>query len=164
MSAGGDDALASDGVKAGDKVQDFELLDENGTTRHLQEFLDKGPVVLFFYPAAMTMGCTIESCHFRDLKAEFEGAGAQRLGISADKVEKQKQFSDKHSFDYPLLSDPDRVVAKLFGVNRGTGRLPNKRATFVIDSDGTVLAAITSEINMNKHADKALEVLRGRAA
>jgi peroxiredoxin Q/BCP len=150
-------------VKAGDKVQDFELPDENGTARHLQEFLDHGPVVLFFYPAAMTMGCTVESCHFRDLKSEFEALGAQRLGISADKVEKQKQFSDKHGFDYPLLSDPDKAVARQFGVSRGTGRLPNKRATFVIDTDGTVLAAITSEINMNKHADKALEVLRGRA-
>jgi thioredoxin-dependent peroxiredoxin len=144
-------------------VSDFELPDETGTPRHLGEFLDKGPVVLFFYPAALTYGCTIESCHFRDLKAEFEAVGAQRLGISADKVEKQMQFSEKHGFDYPLLSDADRQVATQFGVNRGTGRLPNKRTTFVIDTDGKVLDVINSELNMRKHADRALKVLSARA-
>ena len=150
-------------MKAGDVVQDFELQDETGTPRHLKEFLDKGPVVLFFYPAAMTYGCTKESCHFRDLKSEFESVGAQRVGISADSVEKQKQFSDKHDFDYPLLSDPERTVAGQFGVKRGTGFLPNKRTTFVIDTDGTVLEVISSEVSMHKHADRALELLRSRA-
>ena len=65
-------------------------------------------MVLFFYPAAMTGGCTKEACHFRDLAAEFEEAGAQRVGISTDPVAKQKQFADMHGFDYPLLSDDIR--------------------------------------------------------
>jgi peroxiredoxin Q/BCP len=151
-------------MQTGDVVQDFELRDDTGTPRHLKEFLDKGPVVLFFYPAAMTYGCTKESCHFRDLKSEFDAVGAQRIGISADSVDKQKQFSDKHSFDYPLLSDPERVVAAQFGVKRGTGLLPNKRTTFVIDTDGRVLDVISSEVSMHKHADRALEVLRARSA
>jgi peroxiredoxin Q/BCP len=151
-------------MRTGDVVADFELPDETGTKRSLHEFLSSGPVVLFFYPAAMTMGCTRESCHFRDLKSEFEAVGAQRLGISADAVDKQHQFSQKHAFDFPLLSDPDRTVAAQFGVKRGLNFLPNKRATFVIDTDGKVLAVINSEINMNTHADKALEVLRGRSA
>ena len=149
-------------MHTGDVVADFELADETGEPRRLSEFLAKGPVVLFFYPAAMTLGCTRESCHFRDLKAEFEGVGAQRVGISADTVAKQKQFSDTHSFDFPLLSDPDRTVADQFGVKRGLSILPNKRATFVIDTDGTVLAVINSEVNMSRHADRALEVLRAR--
>jgi peroxiredoxin Q/BCP len=149
-------------MNTGDVVADFELPDETGTKRRLSEFLAKGPVVLFFYPAAMTMGCTRESCHFRDLKSEFEGLGAQRLGISADSVDKQHQFSEMHSFDYPLLSDADRTVAKQFGVKRGLNILPNKRATFVIDTDRKLLAVINSEVNMNKHADSALEVLRRR--
>ena len=149
-------------MKTGDKVGNFELPDETGTPRQLQEFLDKGPVVLFFYPAAMTYGCTKESCHFRDLKGEFEALGAQRLGISADGVDKQKQFSDKHGFDYPLLSDSDKKVAGQFGVKRGAAFLPNKRTTFVIDSDGTVLDVISSEINMSTHADRALKALAAR--
>lgn len=151
-------------MQAGDVVTDFELPDETGTPRRLSELLTHGPVVLFFYPAAMTTGCTRESCHFRDLKGEFESVGAQRVGISADSVGKQKQFSDKHAFDFPLLSDPERVVASQFGVKRGMSILPNKRSTFVIDTDRRVLAVISSELNMNSHADRALEVLRRRAS
>ena len=151
-------------MNVGDVVDDFELPDQTGALRKLSELLSNGPVVLFFYPAAMTYGCTKESCHFRDLKAEFEEAGAQRVGISADKVDKQAQFADKHGFDYPLLSDPDRKVAAMFGVARKLALVPVKRATFVIDTDRKVLAVIHSEVSMNQHADKALEVLRARAA
>jgi len=108
----------------------------------------------------MTYGCTRESCHFRDLATEFKEAGAQRVGISADQVSKQKQFSDKHGFDFPLLSDPDRKVAEAYGVKRGLSLLKVKRTTFVIDKDQTVKEIIHSETNMNEHADKALAVLR----
>jgi len=145
----------------GDLAPDFELPDEEGVPRKLSDLAASGPVVLFFYPAAMTPGCTIESCHFRDMKAEFEAVGAQRVGISADDVEKQKKFSDKHEFDYPLLSDPDGVVATQFGVRRRFTKLsPTKRATFVIGSDLRVLEVIQSEVRMNLHADKALDVLK----
>ena len=151
-------------MHVGDVAPDFELPDENGTPRRLSDYLASGPVVLFFYPAAMTPGCTAESCHFRDLAAEFDAVGAQRLGISADAVEKQKQCSDKHSFDYPLLSDPDGAVATQFGVRRRLTMIsPTKRATFVIDTDRKVLAVIASEVRMNVHADRALEVLKDRA-
>lgn len=146
-------------MRTGEKAPDFELADESGQTRKLSDMLASGPVVLFFYPAAMTAGCTRESCHFRDLGAEFAEAGASRVGISADAVDRQKQFSDKHGFDFPLLSDPDRRVAEAFGVKRGMG-LPNKRTTFVIGTDRTVIEVISSEINMNSHADKALATLR----
>ena len=152
-------------MEKGDLVADFELPDEDGTPRKLSDLVAAGPVVLFFYPAAMTLGCTAESCHFRDMKAEFEAVGAQRVGISADGVEKQKQFSDKHQFDYPLLSDPDGAVATQFGVPRGFAKLtPVKRATFVIAPDLTVLDVIQSEVRMNVHADRALEVLKANAA
>jgi peroxiredoxin Q/BCP len=147
----------------GDLVPDFSLPDETGTERTLSDLLAAGPVTLFFYPGAMTYGCTKESCHFRDLAKEFEQAGGQRVGISADTVEKQKQFSDKYSFDYPLLSDPDRKVAEIFGVKRGGGLVPVKRNTFVIDTDRKVIGVIKSEISMQKHADQALEVLRKRS-
>lgn len=151
-------------MQAGDHVPDFELPDQTGTPRRLGELLANGPVVLFFYPAAMTAGCTKESCHFRDLGAEFEALGAQRVGISADDVAKQAKFAETHAFDYPLLSDVDRTVADIFGVKRRIGILKVKRSTFVIDTDRTVLAAIHSEVNMHAHADRALEVLRARSA
>lgn len=152
-------------MRAGDTAPDFELPDEDGKPRRLSELAADGPVVLFFYPAAMTPGCTAESCHFRDLKAEFESVGARRVGISADQVEKQKRFSDKHTFDFPLLSDPDGAVATQFGVRRRFTKLsPTKRATFVIDSDLKVLDVIQSEVRMNLHADRALTTLRARSA
>jgi thioredoxin-dependent peroxiredoxin len=149
-------------MKAGETAPDFELPDETGKTRALRDFLATGPVVLFFYPAAMTKGCTAESCHFRDLAAEFAEAGAQRIGISPDAVEKQAEFSEKHSFDFPLLSDADGAVATQFGVRRSFGPLLTRRQTFVIDTDRTVLEVIKSELRMAVHADKALEVLRAR--
>jgi thioredoxin-dependent peroxiredoxin len=150
-------------VKAGDTAPDFELPDQTGTPRKLSDFLAAGPVVLFFYPAAMTPGCTKESCHFRDLEAEFGAVHAQRLGISADPVDKQHQFADKYGLDFPLLSDADRTVAKAFGVKRSPTILPNKRATFVIDPDRKVVEVIRSETRMDHHADRALEVLRSRS-
>ena len=149
-------------MRKGDVVPDFELPDQTGTPRKLSDLLANGPVVLFFYPAAMTYGCTKESCHFRDLGAEFAAVGAQRVGISADPVDKQKQFDEKESLGLPLLSDADRTVAAELGVKRGLG--PNKRTTFVIDTDRKVLDVIHSEFSMNSHADKALAVLKARPA
>lgn len=151
-------------IRTGDTVPDFELPDQTGTIRSLTSLLADGPVVLFFYPAAMTPGCTKEACHFRDLAAEFAAAGANRVGISTDPVAKQAKFADIQSFDYPLLSDADGKVAAQFGVKRGLlGKLmPVKRTTFVIDTDRTVLGVISSEISMDTHADKALEVLKAR--
>src|SRR5207302_4840418 len=115
-------------MKPGEKAPDFALPDETGTERKLGDLLADGPVVLFFYPAAMTPGCTKESCHFRDLKAEFEAVGGQRVGISADAVDKQREFSDRHSFDFPLLSDTDRAIAARFGSKRRLAMLPNRRS------------------------------------
>ena len=151
-------------MKTGDRVPEFELPDQTGTVRSLTSLLAEGPIVLFFYPAAMTPGCTKEACHFRDLAGEFAAVGASRVGISTDAVSKQAKFSDSQRFDYPLLSDTDGRVAEVFGVKRGLlGKfLPVKRTTFVIDTDRTVLEVISSEINMDTHADKALEVLRAR--
>jgi thioredoxin-dependent peroxiredoxin len=153
-------------VTQGDVVDDFELPDETGTPRKLSEFLASGPVVLFFYPAAMTRGCTVESCHFRDLAQEFADAGATRVGISRDTVSKQRQFADKHSLGYPLLSDPDGRVARQFGVRRGLalGPLVTKRMTFVIGPDRRVLDVIHNEVSMDAHADRALQGLRAANA
>jgi len=149
-------------MKPGDLAPDFELPDENGEPRRLSTYLADGPVVLFFYPAAMTTGCTAEACHFRDLAREFKDAGAQRIGISLDAVAKQKQFSDLNDFDYPLLSDADGAVARAFDVKRKLGISPVKRATFVIDTDRRILEVISSEIRMAVHADKALAALARR--
>jgi thioredoxin-dependent peroxiredoxin len=151
-------------MKTGDTVPDFELPDQTGAPRKLSALLSDGPVVLFFYPAAMTYGCTKEACHFRDLAQEFAAVGASRVGISVDPVAKQAEFADKEGFDYPLLSDAEGAIANQFGVKRGLlGKvIPVKRTTFVIDTDRTVLDVITSELSMDTHADNALATLKSR--
>jgi peroxiredoxin Q/BCP len=149
-------------MKAGEQAPDFELPDEQDNPRRLSEFLAGGPVVLFFYPAAMTSGCTAESCHFRDLAADFAEAGAQRLGISPDPVDKQREFATINDFGYPLLSDADGTVSRQFGVRRRFGPLKTRRKTFVIDTDRTVLDVVSSELKMAAHADEALQTLRAR--
>jgi len=150
-------------LNVGETAPDFELPDQSGTPRRLSELLVDGPVVVFFYPAADTPGCTKQSCHFRNLSAEFAAVGAQRVGISRDPVETQAAFALKHRLDYPLLADVDGSVAASFGVKRGLlGKLaPVKRTTFVIGTDRVVRKVVASELDMNVHADQALAELSG---
>jgi peroxiredoxin Q/BCP len=170
---------------AGDRAPDFTLLDHLGQPQTLSALLDRGPVVLFFYPLASSPICTAQACHFRDLTSEFAMVGAQRLGISTDTVDRQAHFAQQRSFDYPLLSDTDGVVAEMFGVRRGrlarlrrtvvapkdrhrhirrrgllSWLLPVRRTTFVIDSDRTILEVIANELRASIHADRALSSLR----
>ncbi|MGW0119953.1 peroxiredoxin [Streptomyces sp. NPDC003327] len=147
-------------MNVGDHVEDFTLPDETGTPRSLSGLLADGPVVLFFYPAAMTPGCTAEACHFRDLAAEFRAAGALPVGISVDDVERQQEFAERHSLGYPLLSDADGAVRERFGVKRGFSLAPTKRVTFVIGQDARVREVVRSELRMSAHADRALAALR----
>ncbi|WP_236718176.1 peroxiredoxin [Actinoplanes sp. TFC3] len=144
-----------------DLAPDFELPDQDGTPRRLSDLLASGPVVLFFYPAALSTGCTAEACNFRDLAGEFQAAGVQRVGISRDTIGKQKQFADKHGFDYPLLSDPESKVASAYGVKRKLplGSLSTKRLTFAIGTDGRIIDVIHSELDMNQHAGRALQAV-----
>lgn len=150
-------------MRVGDVVDDFELPDQDGTVRRLSELLADGPVVLFFYPAAMTKGCTAEVCHFRDLATEFSDVGAQPVGISADDVSRQKTFAGANDVGFPLLSDTDKTVAAQFDVKRRVGPIPVKRHSFVIGTDARVIEVIRNEFTMNAHADRALETLRSRS-
>jgi peroxiredoxin Q/BCP len=147
-------------LNVGDKIEDFELPDESGAPRRLSELLAEGPIVLFFYPAALSPGCTAEACHFRDLAAEFAAVGARPVGISGDSVDRQQEFAQSHTLGMPLLSDADGAVRELFGVKRGLSMMPTKRVTFVIAEDRSVLEVVTSELRMNTHADRALAALR----
>ncbi|MDH3250863.1 MAG: peroxiredoxin [Acidimicrobiia bacterium] len=145
-------------MQRNDVVDDFEAIDQHGNTVTLSEMLSEGPVVLFFYPKAKTGGCTAESCHFRNLRAEFARYGAQPVGISADSTTQQAEFDEANSLGFPLLSDADRRIAAQFGVKRPRP-LWNRRKTFVIDQDRLVVEVIGSELNMEIHADQALEAL-----
>jgi peroxiredoxin Q/BCP len=148
-------------VRPGEIVPELEAVDQDGKPVTLTELVAEGPVVLFFYPKAMTPGCTKESCHFRDLKGEFEQLGAQAVGISDDPPERQREFDQRNDLGLRLLSDPQKEIAGILGAKR-VGPLPNRRITYVIDSDRTLLEVIKSEVAMDSHADRALEVLAAR--
>ncbi|MDE3083109.1 MAG: peroxiredoxin [Acidobacteriota bacterium] len=146
-------------MRVGDPAPDFTLCDQDGVQRRLADFVTAGPVVLFFYPAASSAGCTRETCHFRDLAGEFAAAGASRVGISMDSVDTQATFAEHNHLDYPLLADVGGAVARLYGVKRALDVLRVRRTTFVIDATGVVREIIASELNMNVHADRALAAL-----
>lgn len=145
---------------------EFELRDQAGDLVRLSELLAQGSVVVFFYPAAMSPGCTAQSCHFRDLAAEFAGLGARVVGISPDSVDRQRRFDEANHLDYPVLADVSGEVCRDYGVARTRSRsrlLPLRRSTFVVAPDRHIAAVIHSELRMDVHADKALDVLRRRA-
>jgi len=150
-------------IEEGAIAVDFQLTDQTRTPRRLSELLQSGPVVLFFYPGAMTSGCTAETRHFRDLAAEFRAAGAQPVGISTDTPALQAEFDRINSPGFPLLSDLDGTVATSFGVRRRFVA-PVKRVTVVIGQDRRVLKVIASELSMQTHADSALKFLQERPA
>lgn len=150
-------------IAEGAVAPDFELPDQDGTPRRLSTMLSDGPVVLFAYPAAMSSGCTVEACSFRDLTAEFAAVGAQVVGISTDTVQAQKTFDQSSRLGYPLLSDADGAVATSLGIKRRM-ITPVKRATLVIGRDRTILKVIASEFSMSVHADESLAFLKARAA
>lgn len=147
-------------MQKNDVAYDFTLKDQHGNDRTLSAMVKDGPVVLFFYPAAMSAACTKESCHFRDLNHEFKELGAQPVGISMDSEQRQAKFAKKNSLDFPLLIDDNGDVARHYGVKRALNLLKVKRATFIIGTDMRVRHVITSEVAMNSHADGALDALR----
>ena len=129
--------LGATTLKVGDKAPDFTLLDQDGQPVTLSKVLEKGPVILAFYPKAFTPGCSKQNSNFRDHYAEASERGAQIMGISTDSVATQKKFKAEYRLPYPLLSDPDGKVAKQYP---GTMALVGvaARANFVIAPDGTI--------------------------
>ncbi len=121
----------------------FTLTDSEGGSVSLKDLLGSR-LIIFFYPAAMTPGCTAEACDFRDDYSMFTEAGYRIIGISPDEPERNQAFRDKHGLPFPLLSDPNHVVAEAFGawgtkINYGREYEGLIRSTFVIDADGTIL-------------------------
>lgn len=129
-------------LETGSPAPDFTLADQDGRDVSLSE-LRGGRVILFFYPEAMTPGCTTEACDFRDSLAPLQAAGYTVLGISRDEPEKLRRFRERDGLTYDLLSDPDHAVHEAYGAwgektNYGKTVVGVLRSTFVIGPDGTV--------------------------
>jgi peroxiredoxin Q/BCP len=148
------------GLSVGDRAPEFSLPDDTGRHVSLSELRARGPVVVYFYPQDDTPGCTVEACTFRDSYQDFSEAGAQVVGISADAAGSHRAFRDKHGLPFLLLTDGDRSVAAAYGVKKTLGLLPG-RATFVIDKEGVVRSAFSSQLRVRHHVEQALDVVRG---
>ncbi|MDR6612449.1 thioredoxin-dependent thiol peroxidase [Leifsonia sp. 1010] len=134
--------MTDDRLEAGAPAPAFTLTDQDGAAVSLSDFAGKNAIV-YFYPAAMTPGCTTEACDFRDNLNSLKSAGYQVIGISKDAPARNKEFQEQEGLNFPLLSDEDLAVHRAYGAY-GEKKLYGKtvegviRSTFVVDPDGTI--------------------------
>lgn len=142
----------------GSTAPDFTLFNQNKQSIRLYDLLEKGPVVLYFYPKDETRGCTAEACAFRDSYEDFTDAGAEVVGVSGDSAEKHAGFAQNHRLPFQLLSDPGKRVHDLYKVPKALFILPG-RVTYVIDKDKKILLAFNSALKPKQHVKEALEIV-----
>ena len=133
-------------LRRGDPAPDFRALDADGTTWSLPDLRGRR-IVLYFYPADDTPGCTAEACDFRDAHGSFVSGNYVVLGVSPQGAASHQRFSAKHELNFPLLIDADLSIAQRYGAVRqkqssNGPRLSVKRSTFVIDEDGNIVHAL----------------------
>lgn len=145
-------------LKVGDKLPSFSATDTNGTLFNSQVYIEKQPLVIYFYPKDETKVCTEQACSFRDNYQDFKDLGAEVIGISADTVQSHIKFKSRFNLPFILLSDNDKKLRKLFGVENDFLIIPG-RQTFVVDKNGIILLIFNS-MSATIHIKKALEILR----
>ncbi len=151
-------------VKIGNKAPAFTLRDQNGDKVSLKDFKSEKNVVLYFYPKAMTPGCTVQACGLRDSNKQLAKLDAVALGISPDPVVRLKKFEDKQDLNFTLLSDEDHAIAEKYGV-WGLKKFMGKefmgiiRTTFIIDKEGR-LRHIMDKVKTKTHHDDVLAILK----
>lgn len=155
--------MAVEPLPEGAPVPEFELEADDGSVVSSGSLRGRR-AVLFFFPKAMTPGCTTEACGFRDVFGELEAAGATVLGISHDSVERQRRFREKHGLPYRLLADPERKVTTAFGVYgpkkfMGRESMGIHRMTFLVDPGGRI-AKVWRKVRVKDHPAEVLEALR----
>jgi thioredoxin-dependent peroxiredoxin len=150
-------------IEEGKKAPDFELPSSEGGEVKLKDLRGK-TVVLYFYPKDDTPGCTREACAFRDNQAALKKKGVVVLGVSGDSIASHDKFKAKYKLNFPLLSDPDKAVAKKYGawgekVLYGKESVGMIRSTFVIDGEG-VVRKVFPRVKVDGHAEKVLEAVK----
>ena len=149
-------------LETGTKAPDFTLLDKDGKSVSLSDFLGK-KVVLYFYPKDNTPGCTRQACAFAGAYAEFQSKGVEVIGISKDSVASHTKFAEKYSLPFVLLSDPDLIAIKAYGVWQekkmcGKVSMGVVRTTFIIDEAGKI-EKIMPKVKPDTNAAEILEYL-----
>ena len=148
----------------GDRAPDFELPDQDGKTHKLADYAGKN-VVLYFYPKALTSGCTVQACGVRDRASQYADANAVVLGVSPDPQKKLRAFADKEGLQFTLLGDEDHSLAEAYGVwveksMYGRKYMGFERSTFVIGPDGRI-EHVFRKVKPAEHDDLVLGTLSG---
>lgn len=139
-------------LKAGAKAPEFVLSNDEGGETSLSELLQDGPLILYFYPADFTPGCTKEACSIRDIHNDIQSVGLQVAGISPQDVDSHREFRDKYELPFTLLSDPDKVAIKMYDVD-GMFGVGVQRATFLIGQDRTIQDAVIANVRIGRHQE-----------
>jgi peroxiredoxin Q/BCP len=150
-------------LKAGERAPEFTLPDETATDRSLTELLSSGAIVLYFYPADFTPGCTRQACVLRDLHAEIEQAGLRVVGISPQSPASHAKFRSKYNLPFVLLSDQHKAVIKMYGVDGPLG-LGVRRASYLVDGGRRIRDAVLADFMIGRHADFVRKAILLRAA
>jgi len=150
----------SSSLSVGELAPDFTLEDQNGKKVSLKDFRGQN-VVVYFYPRAMTPGCTVQACSLRDSKSKLQSAKIVVLGVSADPVKKLKQFEEKDKLNFTLLSDPDHKVCEAYGtwgLKKFMGRefMGILRQSFLINADGKIIH-VMDKVDTKTHHDDVLK-------
>jgi len=137
-------------LKNGTRAPDFDLEDQNGKRHTLKSLLADGPLILYFYPADFTPGCTKEACSFRDLQKDLVAARLRVVGVSPQDAASHQRFAAKHDLNFPLLADPDKKAVKAYDVDGPLG-FGVRRGTYLIDADGTVRDSVLADLRIAEH-------------
>ena len=139
-------------LKIGAKAPEFVLANDRGGETSLSELLRDGPLVLYFYPADFTPGCTKEACSIRDIHNDIQSVGLNVAGVSPQDTESHERFRDKHELPFILLSDPDKVAIKMYDVDGPFG-VGVRRATFLISQDRIIQDAVLADVRIGLHQE-----------
>ena len=139
-------------LKSGSEAPEFNATDSSGNEATLTSLLQDGPLILYFYPADFTPGCTKEACSIRDMHDDILGAGLQVVGVSPQDADSHERFREQHGLPFRLLCDPEKSIVRLYGVDGPMG-FGVRRATYLIGQDRRIADAIQADIRIDKHND-----------
>ncbi len=137
-------------LRRGARAPEFTLPDQDGKPVSLSSLLGTGALILYFYPADFTPGCTREACAIRDMHGDVERSGLTVAGVSPQTPQSHRDFRRKYSLPFTLLSDPDKSVARLYGVTGPFG-MSLRRATFLIDGERVIRDAVLADFRIGRH-------------
>ena len=139
-------------LKTGEKAPDFVLENDKGEQVSLSGLLKNGPLILYFYPADFTPGCTAEACSIRDIHSEIQSVGLQVAGVSPQDADSHQRFRERHELPFELLCDPDKVAVKLYDVDGPFG-VGLRRTTFLIGQDQKIHDVVQADLRIGRHEE-----------